>query len=130
MPLSVVEVAYQAIIHTTVNPILVPLIVSKESKEAYLSAWAEKSLHTKDFLDMVFPSDKAILEVMCACDKIYKDLHHRSYFLLELRRIENQEFHVRLASDDDILINPFQGREYLSRGIWKKFLLLFLSASL
>ena len=39
VPLSVAEVAYQAIIHTVVDSIPVPLIVSKETEEAYLPAW-------------------------------------------------------------------------------------------
>ena len=78
VPLSTEKVAYQDIIHTALDPILVPLIVSEEPEEAYLPAWAENSLHTEDCLDMVFPSDKAILEAMCGQDKIYEDLHHRS----------------------------------------------------
>ena len=64
VPLSIVEVAYQAIIHTTIDPILVPLTVSEEPEESYLPAWAENSLYIDDCLDMVFPSDKAILEAM------------------------------------------------------------------
>ena len=40
VPLSVVEVAYQAIIHTTIDPVLVPLTVSEEQEESYLPAWA------------------------------------------------------------------------------------------
>ena len=55
---------------------------------------------------MVLPLDEAILEAMCGQDKIYEDLHHRSYFLLELSKIENQEFHMRLAGDVDTPINP------------------------
>ena len=62
VPLSAVEVAYQAIIHTAVDPILVPLTVSEEQKEAYLPTWAVNSLHSKDCLHMVFPSDEAILK--------------------------------------------------------------------
>ena len=65
VPLSTVEVAYQAIIHTIVDPILVPLTVSEELEEAYLPAWEENSLHSRDCLDMVFSSDEAILEAMC-----------------------------------------------------------------
>ena len=38
VPLSIVEVAYQAIIHTTIDPILVPLIVSEDPEEASLPA--------------------------------------------------------------------------------------------
>ena len=65
---------------------------------------------------MVFPSDKAILEIMCACDKICKYLHHRSYFLPKLSRIENQEFHVKLAGDADILINPLPREGIFAEG--------------
>ena len=98
-PLSTVEVAYQAITHTVVDPIPVPLTVSEKLEEAYLPAWAENSFHSTDCLDMVLPYDEAILEAMCGRDKICKDLHHRSYFLPELSRIKNQEFHMRLAGD-------------------------------
>ena len=65
VPLSVAEVAYQVIVHTTVDPISVPLIVLEELEESYLPAWAENSLHSIDCLDMVLPSDEAILEAMC-----------------------------------------------------------------
>ena len=81
VPLSASKVAYQAIIHTIVNLIPVPLTVSKEPEEAYLPAWAVNSLHSRDYLDMVLPYDEAILEAMCGQDKIYEDLHHQSYFI-------------------------------------------------
>ena len=54
VPLSVVEVAYQAIAQTTIDPIPVPLIVSEELEEVYLPAWEENSLHSTNCLDMVF----------------------------------------------------------------------------
>ena len=106
VPLSAAEVAYQVITQTTVDPFSVPLIVSEELEEAYLPVWVENSLHSRDFLNMVLPSDESILEAMCGRDKIYEDLHHRSYFLLELSRIENQEFHMRLSYEVDTPINP------------------------
>ena len=62
--LSAVEVAYQAIVNTIVDPISVPPTVLEEPEEAYLPAWAENSLYTDDCLDMVLPSDEAILEAM------------------------------------------------------------------
>ena len=65
LPLLVAEVAYQAIVHTTIDPISVPLTVSEELEEAYLLAWAENSSHSRDCLDMVLPLDEAILEAMC-----------------------------------------------------------------
>ena len=58
-------VAYQAIVHTVVDPIPVPLTVSEALEEAYLPAWVENSLHSRDCLDMVLPLDEAILEAMC-----------------------------------------------------------------
>ena len=62
VPLSAVEVAYQAIVNTIVDPILVSPIVSEESEESYVLAWTENSLYIIDYLDMVFPSEEAILE--------------------------------------------------------------------
>ena len=59
-------------------------------------------MHSIDCLDMVLPSDEA----MSGYGKICEDLHHRSYFLPELSRIENQEFRLRLSKDVDIPINP------------------------
>jgi hypothetical protein len=34
------------------------------------------------------PSNEEILEEMTGFDRPWDDLHHRSYFLLELRRVE------------------------------------------
>ena len=49
VPLLTTEVAYQAITHTIVDPISVPLTLSEELEEAYLPAWVEKYLHSIDF---------------------------------------------------------------------------------
>ena len=116
VPLLAVEVAYQAIIHTIVDPIPVPLIVSKKPKLTYFLTWAENSFHSRDCLDMVLPSDEAILEAMCEQDKICEYLHHRSYFLPELSRIKNQEFHMRLAGDVDTPINPLPREGIFAEG--------------
>ena len=62
VPIWAAEVAYQDIIHTIVDPILMPFTVLEEPEEAYLHAWAENSLHSRDYLDMVLPSDEAIME--------------------------------------------------------------------
>ena len=70
VPFLEVEVAYQAITQTIVDPIPDPLIVLEDLEEFYLPAWAENSLHSTDCLDMVLPSDEAILESMCGRDKI------------------------------------------------------------
>ena len=79
---------------------------------------------------MVLPSDEAILEAMSGRDKICEDLHHRSYFLPELSRIENQEFHVRLAGDANILINPLPREGIFTEGNMANIPLPSLSKSL
>ena len=43
VPLSIVKVAYQAIINTTVDPISTPSTVLEESEEAYVPDWVENS---------------------------------------------------------------------------------------
>ena len=42
VPLSAMEVSYQAIVHTAIDPILVPLTVSEELEEAYLPTFGRK----------------------------------------------------------------------------------------
>ena len=102
--------------NTTVDPIPDPLLVSEDLKEVYSPAWVEKSLHSTEYLDMVLPSNESILESMCGHGKICEDLHHRSYFLLELSRIENQEFHMRLSDDVDTPINPLPREGMFAEG--------------
>ena len=65
---------------------------------------------------MVLLSDEAVLEAMCGRDKICEDLHHWSYFLLELSRIESQEFHMWLEDDVDMLVNPLPREGMLVEG--------------
>ena len=76
--LSIVELAYKSIVDTIVDSITPPSTVSKESEDAYFPSWAENSLYSYDFLDMVFPLDEAILEVMNGGDNTCEDLHHKS----------------------------------------------------
>ena len=73
-------------------------------------------MHSIDCLDMVLPSDEAILEAMSGRGKICEDLHHRSYFIPELRKIENQEFRLRLSEDVDTPINPLPREGMFSKG--------------
>ena len=53
---------------------------------------------------------------MSGRDKICEDLHHRSYFVLELSRIENQEFCLRLSEDVDTPINPLPREGMFAEG--------------
>jgi hypothetical protein len=47
-----------------------------------------------------------ILEALTGPDKPQDDLHHRSYFLSELRRIEAGEFVLTMTRDKSCPINP------------------------
>jgi hypothetical protein len=44
-----------------------------------------------------FPSDEAIIEAMNGSDKPLNDIHHHSYFLRELARIEQDDFQSTLS---------------------------------
>jgi hypothetical protein len=46
--------------------------------------WAQGSLSNIESLDLVFPSDEAVIKVMTSPDKPWEYLHHISYFLPEL----------------------------------------------
>jgi hypothetical protein len=47
-----------------------------------------------------------ILEALTSLDRTWDDLHHRSYFLSELRRIEEGEFVFTMIGDRSCPINP------------------------
>ena len=57
-----------------------------------LLAWALDSSHSHDCLDDDFPSDEAILESMSGVEQPWEELHHRSYFLPKLDRMECDDF--------------------------------------
>jgi hypothetical protein len=57
------------------------------------------------------PSNEEIIEAMTSLDKPWDDLHHRSYFLLELRRIEAREFTLTMTGDRSCPINPLATHE-------------------
>jgi hypothetical protein len=52
------------------------------------------------------PSDEAIIEALTGLKIPWDDLHQRSYFLLELRRIEAGEFMLTMTGDRSCPINP------------------------
>jgi hypothetical protein len=68
--------------------------------------WAQSSLVDTDSLDLVLPSDEAIIEAMTSLDRPCDVLHHRSYFLLDLRRIEAGEFTLTMNGYKNCPINP------------------------
>jgi len=50
--------------------------------------WDFNSSNSHDCLDIILPSNEAILEAMKFLEWPWEDLHHRSYFLPELSHVE------------------------------------------
>ena len=62
-----------------------------------LLAWEVKYSHAHNCLDIVFPSDEAIIESMSGVEPPWEEIHHRSYFLPELDHLECEEFREDLS---------------------------------
>jgi hypothetical protein len=118
MPLSTTEVAYNIVQQTSTNPDPAP---PQELDPILEPIWAQDSLTTHDPLDLVFPSDEAILEAMTGPDRPWDDLHHRSYFLPEMRRVEAGEFTTTMNGDATCPVNPLAMHTNLCRGKHGKY---------
>jgi hypothetical protein len=113
MPLSAAEVAYSLVQQASVNTDPTP---AQEFDPLLEIIWAQGSLADTDSLDMVLPYDEAIIEVMNIQDKPWEDLHHRSYFLPKLSRIEAEEFTLTMTGDRSYPINPLATHEVYAEG--------------
>jgi hypothetical protein len=102
MPLSAVEVAYSIVQQASADP---DPNLTQELDMVLEAIWAQGSLIDTDSLDLVLPSDKVSIEVMTILDRPWVDLHHRSYFLPKLRRIEEGEFTLTMTGYRDCPIN-------------------------
>jgi hypothetical protein len=58
--------------------------------------WATSLSCSHDFLNDTLPSDEAILEAMNVFERPWDNMHHRSYFLPSLERIEQEDFRSTL----------------------------------
>jgi hypothetical protein len=101
-PLSATEVAYSLVQQTSATPDPIPV---PELDPLLEPIWAQDSLVNTNSLDLVLPSDEAIIKAMTGLDKPWEDLHHRSYFLSELHRIEAGEFTITMTGDQPCPIN-------------------------
>jgi hypothetical protein len=59
--------------------------------------WDTSSSFSHDFFNDTLPSDEAIVEAMNGSDRPWDDMHHHSYFLLEIFRIEQDDFRYTLV---------------------------------
>jgi hypothetical protein len=78
--------------------------------------WAQGYLTNINSLDLVLPSYEVILEALTGPDRPWDDLHHRSYFLPELRRIEAGEFVLTMTRDRSCPINPMAMHTFYVEG--------------
>jgi hypothetical protein len=91
MPLSTTKIAYQFVLESSVN--LDPITSPTDEEDLVLKPmWATSLSCSHDYPDETFPSFEAIIEAMNGSDKPWDDMHHRSYFLPKLARIEQNEF--------------------------------------
>jgi hypothetical protein len=81
MPLSTAEVAYSLVQQASDNTNPTP---TQELDPLLEPIWAQSSLANVDSLDLVLPSDEAVIEAMTSSNKPWEDIHHISYFLPEL----------------------------------------------
>jgi hypothetical protein len=65
--------------------------------------WATSSSCSHDFLDKTLPSNEAIIEAMNGFDRPWDEMHHRSYFLPNISRIEQDDF---LSTLSEIVGHP------------------------
>ena len=69
-------------------------------------AWVVESSHAHDCLNNVFPSDETIIEAMSRVEPPWEELHHRSYFLPQLNRMERDDFREILSEKIGISMVP------------------------
>jgi hypothetical protein len=113
MPLSSTEVEYSLVQQASANTDLTP---AQELDPLLEPIWAQGSLANINLLDLVLPSDEVVIEAMIIPDKPWEDIHHRSYFLPELSRIEVGEFTVTMTGDQSCPINLLATHEIYAKG--------------
>jgi hypothetical protein len=116
-PLSAVEVAYQAIQQAMTDPDQTPSVMEEDDIFPE-PVWAQNSSSSQDYLDIVFPSDEAIIEAMVGAERPWGDMHHRSYFLPELSCVESGEFKSTIVRSVDRTINPLPNMVSMPKEIW------------
>jgi hypothetical protein len=96
MPLSTTEIVYQVFLDSSSDLDPVTSLMNKEDP-VLGPVWATSLSFLHDFLDDTFPFNESILESMNGSKRPWDDIHHRSYFLPILERIEQDDFWSTLS---------------------------------
>ena len=108
--------AYQANLKCVAEPS--PSSLRKEEEDTYvILAWEVQSSHAHDYLDMVFPSDEAIIEAMSGVEPPWEELHHRSYFLPPLDHLEHEDYRDILSQRVGSPMVPLSSPSQMADGI-------------
>jgi hypothetical protein len=78
--------------------------------------WSSSLSFSHDNLNNNFPSDEAIVEAMNGSDRPWDDMHHRSYFLPYLTRIEQDDFRSTLREIVGHIIVPLDVHNIYAEG--------------
>jgi hypothetical protein len=90
------EIAYQVVLYSSTDPDPVTLPTNEEDP-ILRPMWHTSLSCSHVFLDEALASDEAIIKAMNGSNKPWDDIHHRSYFLPELERIEQDDFQSTLS---------------------------------
>jgi hypothetical protein len=93
----------------------------KEEDTVFGPTWATSLYCSHDCLDGTLPLDEAIIEAMSGSDKPWDDMHHRSYFLPEVERIEQDEFRSTLSEIVGHAVVPLDMHDIYTEGNMASF---------
>jgi hypothetical protein len=115
IPLSATEIAYQDVLDSSIDP---NRVTSQTDEEDLVldPMWATSSSCSHDYLDETLPSDEAIVEAMNGSDRPWDDMHHRSYFLPDLARIEQDDFRSTLSKIVSHVVVPVDTHDIYAEG--------------
>jgi hypothetical protein len=115
MPLSKKEIAYQVVLDSSIH--MDPITSQMDEEDPILKpVWATSSYFSHDFLDDTLPSNELIIEAMNGSNRPWNDMHHHSYFLPEISRIEQDDFRSTLRRFVSQVIVPLDTHEIYVEG--------------
>jgi hypothetical protein len=78
--------------------------------------WATSLSLSHDFLDETLPSHEDILEAMNVFERPWDDMHHQSYFLPSLEKIEQDDFRSTLSEIVGHAVVPLDTHAIYAKG--------------